>query len=74
MPLCPQTRHYGVQKTISGQRGSLGFMEKRSFESFELHLIGEDEILTVERARVDELKAEESGKKNPTQLPTLQNI
>lgn len=49
-------------------------MEKRSFESFELHLIGEDEILTVERARVDELKAEESGKKNPTQLPTLQNI
>lgn len=49
-------------------------MEKRSFESFELDLIGEDEILTVERARVDELKAEESGKKNPTQLPTLQNI
>lgn len=38
-------------------------MEKRSFESFELDLIGEDEILTVERARVDELKAEESGKK-----------
>ena len=72
--MCPQTRHYGVQKTISGQRGSLGFMEKRSFESFELDLIGEDEILTVERARVDELKAEESGKKNPTQLPTLQNI
>lgn len=39
-------------------------MEKRSLESFKLDLVRQDKVLGAERARVDELRQKERGKKS----------
>lgn len=68
VPLCPRGRHHGIQKAVPctgwGWGRSSDFMEKRSLESFKLDLVRQDKVLGAERARVDELRQKERGKKS----------